>query len=385
VGDLNGDGRLEVVVATESGRVYAWCCDTATQDLQPWPMFHHDARHTGLYGTGAPPDAPTNLFPLAGAPVASATPTLQGSLFSDPDVGDVMMASEWQVRTAIGTYSNPQWDRVSPGRAAAVAVAWRALSEGSTYYWRTRYRDTQEHWGEWSQETSFQTPVGQTTLSSGYVMPASGDTSTRFTYRLKFWNTVNGAPASVLVGIWSSATNATSWRTMWELDPSDANARDGKWFTYSCYLPVGNTTYRFAVEVHGQWIYWPQPAGTSYSGPTVAQGNPVALTGAYVMPASGSSATTFTWRVKYWNSLNAAPDEIKVAIWFPTLKTTYWSSMYPYDPSDTNYRDGAWHTFTRRWLPPGAYAYRFAARQGANWAYWPSPAGTYAGGPSVTP
>ena len=54
-------------------------------------------------------------------------------------------------------------------------------------------------------------------------------------------------------------------------------------------------------------------------------------------------------------------------------------------PSDTNCKDGKWYTYSRKWLPAGAYSYRFAARQGSCWAYWPSPAGTYASGPTVGP
>ena len=51
LGDLDGDGTLEVVVGSWDCNVYAWTCDTTTDDLLPWPMFHHDARHTGLYTT----------------------------------------------------------------------------------------------------------------------------------------------------------------------------------------------------------------------------------------------------------------------------------------------------------------------------------------------
>jgi len=59
--------------------------------------------------------------------------------------------------------------------------------------------------------------------------------------------------------------------------------------------------------------------------------------------------------------------------------------MRALDPADTNCKDGKWYTYSRKWLPPGAYAYRFAARQGTNWAYWPSPASSYASGPTVGP
>ena len=227
--------------------------------------------------------------------------------------------------------------------------------------------------------------VPAVTLSSGYVTPSSGDTTTKFTWRIKYWNTANVAPTSVQVAVWSSATKSTSWRQMWALDPADALCTDGKWYTYSCYLTAGDYAYRFAAQAGGSWAYWPQPAGAYQPGPTVTPANPVALSGGYVTPSSGTGATQFTWRIKYWNTGNAPPDEIKVAIWFPTLKKTYWYSMWAYDPADTNCKDGKWYTFSRKWLPPGAYAYRFAARQGTNWAYWPAPAGSYASGPTVGP
>jgi len=224
-------------------------------------------------------------------------------------------------------------------------------------------------------------------LSSAYVTPATGDAGNRFTWRVKYWDLSNVPAMSVSVGIWSAATKTPSWRRMTDLDPSDSNCLDGKWYTYSCYLPVGTYSFRFAarVGVNGQWIYWPQPTGTYNSGPTVAQGNPVTLTAGYVTPTSGTSTTNFTWRVKYWNMANAMPDSVQVAIWFPTLRRSYWYRMWSYDPSDTNCKDGKWYTYSRRWLPAGAYAYRFAARQGSWWSYWPSPAGSYSSGPTVGP
>ena len=223
------------------------------------------------------------------------------------------------------------------------------------------------------------------TLTSGYVQPSSGVAGDKFTYRVKYWNPANRMADEIWVAIRSNAGGAVSWRPMWALDPSDTYCVDGKWYTYTAPLQAGNYSYRFAARAWATWAYSPQPTGTYQSGPTVAAGNPVAVTGGYVMPASGTNVTYFNWRVKYWNSTNAAPDEIKVAIWFPTLKTTYWYTLYPYDPTDTNYADGAVYQYSRRWLPPGAYAYRFAARQGTNWAYWPAPAGSYASGPTVSP
>ncbi len=53
VGDIDNDGNLEMVIAggnyfePNHGYLFAWRTGNATQNALPWPMFHHDARHTG--------------------------------------------------------------------------------------------------------------------------------------------------------------------------------------------------------------------------------------------------------------------------------------------------------------------------------------------------
>jgi len=259
------------------------------------------------------------------------------------------------------------------------------LVEGS--YWHRFAAKIGTGWVYWPKPGGTYLPgptvANPASLSSGYVTPASGDTTTLFAWRVKYWNTQNVPPTMVWLGIQSKATLSTTWRQMWALDPGDTNHVDGKWYTYACYLQAGEYDYRFAAQVGAQWLYWPQPPGSWKPGPVVTCA--CVLSSGYVTPASGTSATNFTWRVKYWSPCNLPPDEVCVAIWFPTLKKTYWYAMWAYEPADTNYQDGKWYTFTRRWLPPGAYSYRFAARQGTNWAYWPTPVGSYASGPLVGP
>jgi hypothetical protein len=76
-----------------------------------------------------------------------------------------------------------------------------------------------------------------TSLSSGYVTPTTGGNTTKFTWRVKFWNTAGVLPDAVKLAIWSTGTG-TRWFTMWPLEPGDTNVVDGKWYTASMTLPA---------------------------------------------------------------------------------------------------------------------------------------------------
>jgi len=76
VGDMDGDGLLEVLLPTYEGWLYAW---ETTADACPdgvpnsdWPRFHHDPHNTGYYGADVlPPARITDL---------EITPTDDGNL-----------------------------------------------------------------------------------------------------------------------------------------------------------------------------------------------------------------------------------------------------------------------------------------------------------------
>ncbi|MEO1335942.1 MAG: hypothetical protein AAFV29_09855, partial [Myxococcota bacterium] len=46
-GDLDGDGRREIVVATRRGRLFAWRTDAMVFDAAPWDGYRHDVRASG--------------------------------------------------------------------------------------------------------------------------------------------------------------------------------------------------------------------------------------------------------------------------------------------------------------------------------------------------
>jgi len=220
------------------------------------------------------------------------------------------------------------------------------------------------------------------TLSAGSVSPPSGGLTTSYTYVVQYTNAANTLPSAVWVGIWSQPDNAVHWKAMTASNPADTNTIDGKWYQYSTTLDPGTQAYRFVAKVGASTVYWPTPAGTYAAGPAV---NPVVLSSGYVSPTSGTPATEFTYRVKYWHAGNLLPDVVWLGIWSQSKKATTWYQMWPLNAADKNCMDGKWYTVHLHGLDASAHAYRFVARRGTDWAYCPAAAGTYLGGPTVTP
>ncbi len=66
LGDIDGDGDIEIVVGSDDNKVYAWdCSGTYDPSNIEWGMFHHDVRHTGVYGA-IPPKGWLSVTPTSG-------------------------------------------------------------------------------------------------------------------------------------------------------------------------------------------------------------------------------------------------------------------------------------------------------------------------------
>jgi len=110
------------------------------------------------FETNQSPNTPTNIAPADGEFNVFLTSTLQSSIFSDPDNGDTHQASQWQITTTSGNYSNPVYDSgVDTGNKISISIPAGILNNSTTYYWHVRHQDNNSTWSNYSIETSFTT------------------------------------------------------------------------------------------------------------------------------------------------------------------------------------------------------------------------------------
>lgn len=175
------------------------------------------------------PDQPSNISPTDGAFIASLTPTLISSEYSNPDA-DPHAASQWQVTTVSGDYSSPIFDsgRDTSNRTS-ITIPSERLSYLTSYYWRVRHQDAYGAWSIWSTETLF-TPTQLPTIAS--VDPNQGNQGQTLNITITGINLTSGATEEVSLGSWinvdsfsvDSATQITASITI--ADTAILGARD---------------------------------------------------------------------------------------------------------------------------------------------------------------
>ncbi|MBU7004913.1 MAG: hypothetical protein HXS50_05060, partial [Theionarchaea archaeon] len=153
---LDGPYRLGYVTLYDEG----WYMLERVEDAYLTGEYGHlqfQDRETGPTTTNSPPNVPTALRPPSGATNISLRPLLESSAFSDPDPEDVHNASQWQVTTTPGDYSDPIFDSGWDGIELVNMLLPETLDEGTTYFWRVRHQDDNGAWSAWSSESSFTT------------------------------------------------------------------------------------------------------------------------------------------------------------------------------------------------------------------------------------
>ncbi len=126
-------------------------------------------RNDEAAGANQPPTAPTSLqvndeSVPTGANCVTITPQFT-AIFNDPDAGDISNAIEIEVGSASGL--SDMWDSgwladstIDGNRCDAETYAGTALSQGTSYWWRCRFRDDDGGEGTWSSWQEFKVCSG---------------------------------------------------------------------------------------------------------------------------------------------------------------------------------------------------------------------------------
>ncbi len=144
--------------------------------------------------------------------------------------------------------------------------------------------------------------TNNTMLMNGSVTPQSGNTSTLFTFQVKYNNTNNYPPIQKNVFIDGSPYTMTY---------ISGTYTQGAIYQYQTTLGVGNHTYYFYFNNTGDFVRL--PSSGAYYGPAVTYGggggpnNAPTLSNGFVNPQSGTPNTIFTYQVTYTDANNDAP------------------------------------------------------------------------------
>ncbi|MFW3146596.1 MAG: carboxypeptidase regulatory-like domain-containing protein [Thermoplasmatota archaeon] len=175
-------------------------------------------------------------------------------------------------------------------------VAGRFVCNATIFYPQDVNRSNnyaQSTFSVWSDYYPFDPKFG-----SGSLSDQKGDVDTEFEFTVDYVH--NKLPSGIRIEI--DGIN----RTMMEDDPEDDVPEDGKLYTYTTKLPIGNHKYRFFGETPGFDVF----KSPFYTGPWVN----VSLKDHRLTPTSGYVTTDFLFMVNYGSDSNLPPDRIFVIV-----------------------------------------------------------------------
>ncbi|UCE38187.1 MAG: VCBS repeat-containing protein, partial [Thermoplasmata archaeon] len=194
--------------------------------------------------------------------------------------------------------------------------------------------------------------VGEPSLTDAEVIPLSGASGNYFNFTVNYLDPNNDAPVGVLVNITGPSGGDFM---MLEVNASDTNYVDGKYYYYNLTLFEGTYSFHFSAT---DGIYWVETVEVSDS-PEVLNNIPI-LSGEAVDPTQDYGGQYFNFTVVYTDLDDEPPIEITLNLTGPSGGTFI---MMEEDALDINYADGKdfYYILT---LDAGTYSYHFAASDG---------------------
>jgi|GEM_PF-967019 len=239
------------------------------------------------------PVTPSNISPASGATGISLTPTLTGSAFSDPDVGDSHKTSRWQIRTSSGSYASPAYDSgLDTINKTSISIPAGKLSYNTTYYWRVRYQDSYGNWSGWSTETSFTTVPSGAPRTPSNVSPANGTTDIILTPSLQSSPFSDPDLGDVhYASQWQITTTSGSYDTPAKIFDSGVDIINLTKIDIPSGLLSVNNTYYWRVRHQDDRGYW-----SSWSAETRFTTTPmqVPVTPSNISPVDGATGVSLT-------------------------------------------------------------------------------------------
>jgi hypothetical protein len=239
------------------------------------------------------PVTPSNISPANGAVGVSLTPTLTGSAFSDPDVGDSHKASRWQIRTSSGSYASPAYDSgLDTINKTSISIPSGKLSYNTAYYWHVRYQDSYGNWSGWSTETSFTTAPSGAPHTPINVSPANSTTDIMLTPTLQSSPFSDPDPVDThYASQWQITTTLGSYTPPAKIFDSGVDTAHLTQIAITSGVLSVDTTYYWRVrhqDSYGNWSSW----STETSFTTTAMQVPV--TPSNISLANGATGTSVT-------------------------------------------------------------------------------------------
>jgi hypothetical protein len=152
---------------------------------------------------------PTNVTPVNADTDITETPTLTGSTYLSL-YGKTQKSSQWQISTVVDFASTAYDSNEVVGVGVTHAVPAGNLSVSQLYYWRVRYRDTDDTWSDWSTATTFTTAASfNDFVATPAAIPSIGASHAGGFYFGQIWDEITTSATSTAIGTGSKTFTVT--------------------------------------------------------------------------------------------------------------------------------------------------------------------------------